>query len=104
MPKLINTGKEDAKERGGKTLKELVMGLRNVNFSMGATKQKGSVMLRKFGSFKPKSKDVLFDHLQWGDKRRDRRNAGRALLKGMEIALERRMEILRLENPKIPEK
>ena len=90
MPKLINRGKGDAKERGGKTLKELVMGPRNVNFSMGATKQKGPVMPRKFGG--PKSQRVKASSLiicSRAIKDRDRRNGGRALLKGTEIALER---------------
>ena len=46
---MINGGKGDVKEREGETLKELIMRASNFNFNMGATKQKGAVMPRKFG-------------------------------------------------------
>ena len=87
---MINRGKGDAKERGGETLKELVMGTSDVNFNMGATKKKGPVMPRKFGG--PNSQRVKASSLiicSGAIKDRDRSNGGRALLKGTEIALER---------------
>ena len=49
VPKLIDGGEGDVKEREGKTLEKLIMRASDINFSMGATKQKGAVMPRKFG-------------------------------------------------------
>ena len=49
VTKLIYGGKRDIQEREGKTLKKLIMRASNINFNMGATKQKGAVMPRKFG-------------------------------------------------------
>jgi len=46
---LINSGKRDIQEREGKTLEKLIMRAGNINFNMGATKQKGAVMSRKLG-------------------------------------------------------
>ena len=46
---MINGGKRDVQERKGETLKKLIMRASNINFNMGATKQKGAVMPRKFG-------------------------------------------------------
>ena len=56
---------------------------------MGATKQKGPVMPRKFRG--PNSQRVKASLIicSRAIKDRDRRNGGRALLKGTEIALER---------------
>ena len=90
MPKLINRGKGDAEEREGETLKELVMGASDVNFNMGATKQKGVVMPRKFGGPNRQGVKATFLIICCGAiKDRDRSKGGRALLQGTEVALER---------------
>ena len=90
MPKLINRGKGDAEEREGETLKELIMGASDVNFNMGATKQKGAVMPREFGGPNRQGVKATFLIICSGAiKDRDRSKGGRALLKGAEVALER---------------
>jgi len=46
---LIDSGEGDTQKREGKTLEELIMRTSNIDFNMGATKKKGTVMSRKLG-------------------------------------------------------